>query len=54
MVASEPAGIGETLAQRIIDYRNEHGPFQQIEDLKKVEGIGAATFEKLKDNITLN
>ncbi|MEE9400883.1 MAG: ComEA family DNA-binding protein [Dehalococcoidia bacterium] len=47
-------GIGEILAQRIIDYRNEIGPFQQIEDLKKVEGIGAATFEKLKDNITLN
>jgi len=48
------SGIGETLAQRIIDYRNENGPFQLIEDLKKVEGIGAATFEKLKDNITVN
>ena len=46
-------GIGETLAQRIIDYRNENGSFQQIEALKKVEGIGAATFEKLKDNITV-
>ncbi len=46
-------GIGESLAQRIIDYRNENGSFQQIEDLKKVEGIGAATFEKLKDNITV-
>ncbi len=46
-------GIGETLSQRIIDYRNENGPFQQIEDLKKVEGIGPATFEKLKDKITV-
>jgi len=46
-------GIGETLAQRIIDYRNENGPFQQIEDLKKVEGIGPARFEKLKDKITV-
>jgi len=46
-------GIGETLAQRIIDYRNENGPFQQIEDLKKVEGIGPATFEKLKDKIAV-
>ncbi len=46
-------GIGETLAQRIIDYRNENGSFQQIEDLKKVEGIGAATFENLKDNIAV-
>jgi len=47
-------GIGQTLAQRIIDYRNENGPFQHIEDLKKVEGLSAATLEKLKDKITLN
>lgn len=46
-------GIGETLAQRIIDYRNENGPFHRIEDLKEVEGIGPAKFEKLKDNITV-
>jgi len=47
-------GIGETLAQRIIDYRNENGPFQHIEDLKKVEGIRAATFEELRDKVTVN
>ncbi len=46
-------GIGETLAQRIIDYRNGNGPFQQIEDLRKLEGIGAATVEELKDKITV-
>lgn len=47
-------GIGEILAQRIIDYRNENGPFLRIEDLKKVEGIGPAKFEELKDKITIN
>jgi competence protein ComEA len=46
-------GIGEVLAQRIIDYRSENGPFQQIEDLTKVDGIGPATFEDLKDKITV-
>jgi len=47
-------GIGEVLAQRIIDYREEYGPFQQVEDLMQVEGIGASTFEKLKGNITVH
>ena len=40
-------GIGEVLAQRIIDYRSENGPFQQIDDLTNVDGIGPATFEKV-------
>jgi len=46
-------GIGEILAQRIIDYRNENGPFQQIEALREVEGIGPAKFEELRDKITV-
>ncbi|MBE0481779.1 MAG: ComEA family DNA-binding protein, partial [Dehalococcoidia bacterium] len=46
-------GIGDTLAGRIIAYRAENGPFQEIHDLKNVEGIGTATFEKLKDLITV-
>ena len=33
-------GIGELLAERIITYRNEHGPFSSTDDLMKVEGIG--------------
>jgi competence protein ComEA len=47
-------GIGEVLAQRIVDYRSENGPFQRIEDLLKVSGIGSAAFEKIKDFITVS
>ena len=47
-------GIGEVLAQRIVDYCNENGPFRRIEDLLKVSGIGEATFEKIEDYITVS
>ena len=46
-------GIGPVYAQRIIDYRQANGPFQKIEDLKKVKGIGDITFLKMKDEITV-
>jgi competence protein ComEA len=44
-------GIGPALAQRIVDYRAAHGPFQTIEQIKDVPGIGDAIFEKIKDLI---
>ena len=47
-------GIGEVLAQRIVEYRNVNGPFQQVDDLKKVEGIGAAAVGKLRDKVTVH
>jgi len=47
-------GIGEILAQRIVDYHNENGSFRRIEDVLKVSGIGPATFEKIKDYITVS
>ena len=46
-------GIGPSKAQSILTYREEHGHFQAIEDLKNVSGIGDKTFEKLKDAITV-
>ena len=46
-------GIGETTAQRIIEHRTEIGPFESIDDLKKVTGIGESTFEKIEDKITV-
>lgn len=48
------SGIGETRAKAIIAYREENGPFKKIEDIKNVSGIGDASFEKLKDYITVN
>lgn len=45
-------GIGPVTAQKIIEYRQENA-FQIIEDIQKVSGIGPATFEKLKDFITV-
>ena len=45
-------GIGETYAQRIIDYRNANGPFQDISDIKNVDGIGEKRYESIKNLIT--
>lgn len=44
-------GIGPSKAQAIISYREEHGAFKSIEDLKNVTGIGDKTFERLKEFI---
>ncbi len=46
-------GIGPALAQRIVDYRESHGPFKSLEDLKKVSGIGEKKFADLKDSICI-
>jgi len=45
--------IGPATAQHIIDYRAKNGPFKKIEDLKNVSGIGDATFDGLRDLITV-
>lgn len=46
-------GIGPVKAQAILDYRQQHGAFARIDDLTKVSGIGAKTFEKLKHLIAV-
>ena len=46
-------GIGETYAQRIIDYREEKGAFASIEEIMEVSGIGESRFEEIKDYITV-
>lgn len=46
-------GIGPTYAQRIIDYRNQNNGFKSIDEIKNIKGIGDATFNKLKDKISI-
>ncbi|MBM4432052.1 MAG: ComEA family DNA-binding protein [Chloroflexi bacterium] len=46
-------GIGPVLAQRIIDYRQIHGPFVKPEDIKKVSGIGDSIFERIRELIAV-
>ena len=48
---SQLPGIGNSTAYKIINYRNENGNFNTIEDIKNVSGIGEAKFNKIKDNI---
>lgn len=47
-------GIGPALAQRIIDHRNENGPFRTLEAIQDVSGIGPAIFDDIKDLISVD
>ncbi|MEO8378682.1 MAG: helix-hairpin-helix domain-containing protein [Acidobacteriota bacterium] len=46
--------VGEKAAQRIIDYRTEHGPFKKAADLMQVKGFGAKTFELVSPYIAVD
>jgi len=46
-------GVGDTLAERIVDYRRQHGPFRNTIDLTQVSGLGRDTYDKIKDLITV-
>lgn len=46
-------GIGEAKAIKIIEYREEHNGFNDIEEIMNVKGIGTSMYEKIKDYITL-
>lgn len=46
-------GIGPALAQRIIDYRTQHGAFRSVDELRNVSGIGDAKFAEIKDLVTV-
>jgi competence protein ComEA len=47
-------GIGEVLARRIVEYREQHGPFQSIDELNEVRGIGDVTLEKMRPYLTVD
>ena len=46
-------GIGEVLAQTIVDHRTEHGPFASVDALEDVSGIGPSTLEEIRDLVTV-
>ena len=47
-------GIGEVRATAIVDYRQQNGCFQSTSDVTKIAGIGPATYEKVRDLVTVN
>lgn len=48
------SGIGPSRAEDIVAYRESHGAFKTIEDIKSVSGIGQSIFDKIKDRITVS
>jgi len=48
------SGVGPVLAERIIQYRTEHGPFAKSEDLKNVSGIGDKTYDKMASQVSVS
>ena len=46
-------GIGDTIAQRIVAYREQHGPFKNIDGLKNVDGIGDKKFAAIRGAVTV-
>ena len=46
-------GVGRSLAEKIVKYRDEHGQFKKPTDLRKVEGVGDALWEKNRERIVV-
>jgi len=51
MLAGAIAGVGENKAATIVAYREAHGPFNSVDDLSNVKGIGEATVDKNRHNL---
>jgi competence protein ComEA len=46
-------GVGEVIAQRIVDFRTANGPFGSVDELLEVSGIGEATLESMRELVTV-
>ena len=49
----ELPGVGEVLAQRILDYRTQHGRFKRVEELEKVKGLGKSKVQAMKARVVV-
>src|SRR5262245_55281109 len=47
-------GIGKSLSQRIVAFREKNGPFQSVDDLLKVQGVGEKSIQKLRPYLTVS
>jgi competence protein ComEA len=47
------SGVGRSLAEKIVKYRDDHGQFKKPNDLRKVEGVGEALWEKNRERIVV-
>jgi len=52
-LSNELSGIGQSKAEAIVAYREQHGPYKQLQDLANVKGIGISTIEKNKSKMIL-
>lgn len=52
-LSGELSGIGQSKAEAIVAYREQHGPYMKIEDLTNVKGIGVGTIERNKTRLTV-
>ena len=46
-------GIGPTLARRIVEFREQHGPYRRVDDLLEVPGIGPTLLQRIRDRVTV-
>jgi|GEM_PF-1861082 len=46
-------GVGRTVAERIVEYREKHGPFKTPEEIRRVSGIGRGLWERNRDRIVV-
>ena len=46
-------GVGHKLAEKIVEYRDAHGPFKKAEEIRKVDGLGTGLWEKNRERIVV-
>ena len=46
-------GVGRKVAEKIVEYRDNHGPFKKADELRKVDGVGNGVWEKNRDRVVI-